>query len=504
MTLPLVYLVLRATGSGADVWSLLARPRTTSLLWNTLALAAVVTAASVALALPLAWLQARTDLPLRGFWIVATALPLALPTYVLGFAYVAALGPRGALQQVLAAPFGVQRLPELYGFGGAALVLTLATFPYVLLSVRAALRAVSPELEEASRALGVGSWRTFRWITLPLVGPALASGSLLVALYVLSDFGAVSLLRFETLTWAVYLQYQGSFDRALAAVFGLVLVAVAGLVLWLERLTRGRAAHYDLGPGVAPTRAPVRLGRWRWPALVFSGLVVALGLALPVAVIVSWLARGAAAGLAAVVAPLGNALTGSALAALAALLAGLPVAFIAARRRGRLAGAVESVTYLGYALPGIVVALALVFFGANYARPLYQTLGLLVFAYVVRFLPEAVGTARSALLQVSPTLEEAARSSGRGPLRAFADTTLRLAGPGVLAGAALVFLTVIKELPITLLLGPTGFKTLATSVWASAADARYGEAAGPALLLVAVSAGATLLLTGRGDSVTRG
>ena len=184
----------------------------------------------------------------------------------------------------------------------------------------------------------------------------------------------------------------------------------------------------------------------------------------------------------------------SALSAAAAALAALPLGVLVVRHPGRLSALVERSTYAGYALPAIVIALALVFFGANYATPLYQTLWLLVFAYVVRFLPQAVGATRTAVLQVNPSLEEAARGLGRGPLHVLATVTFPLIRPGILAGAALVFLTSMKELPATLLLAPTGYKTLATAIWGWAAEARYAQAAAPALLLILVSGLSLLLL----------
>ncbi len=167
--------------------------------------------------------------------------------------------------------------------------------------------------------------------------------------------------------------------------------------------------------------------------------------------------------------------------------AALPVAILAVRYSGRLSSLLERATYIGFALPGIVIALALVFFGANYATPLYQTLGLLIFAYVILFLPQAVGATRSRLLQISPRLEEAARSLGSTPLQTLTKITLPLVRPGILAGAALVFLTTMKELPATLLLSPIGFKTLATSIWSATSEAFFARAAVPALLLILVS-----------------
>ena len=182
-----------------------------------------------------------------------------------------------------------------------------------------------------------------------------------------------------------------------------------------------------------------------------------------------------------------NSLYVSALAAGVAVAAALPVAALSVRYPGLLSNLMERATYIAFALPGIAVGLSLVFFGVNYLPSLYQTVGMLVFAYVVLFLSPAVGAARTSLLQVNPRMEDAARSLGRGPLGVFASVVLPLTTPGIVAGAALVFLLTMKELPATLILGPVGFNTLATSVWAAATEAFFARAAAPALLLILAS-----------------
>lgn len=487
--LPLAYLVVRTLGAGSDVWGLLFRSRTLLVLGRSLLLAGAVAGTTVVLALPLAWLTARTDLPWRRVWAVLTSLPLVIPSYVGAFVAVSALGPRGMLQNLLARPFGVDRLPEIYGFPGAWLVLSLLTYPYVLLNLRAALGRLDPALEEASRSLGHSAWATFRRVTLPHLRPALAAGALLVALYTLSDFGAVSLLRFETFTWAIYLQYQTSFDRTLAAALGLVLVVIAIGLLALEAASHGRSRYYRSTVGVVRPPPIARLGRWRWPAVAFCAAVVLVAVALPLSVLGYWLVRGILAGqaLAPLWRPTFNSLYVSGLAAAVVLVAALPVAVLSVRYRAWAATLLERASYVGFAMPGIVVALALVFFGARYVTLLYQTLALLVFAYGVLFLPTAVGATRSSLLQISPNLEDAARSLGRTPFRAFVSITLPLIRPGLAAAAVLVFLLTMKELPATLLLSPIGFKTLATSIWSSASEAFFARAAAPALLLVLAS-----------------
>lgn len=497
MTLPLLYLLVRASEAGAGMWDVVLRPRTFVVFRNTALLAFGVAVATSVLAVPLAWLTTRTDLPGRRFWATAAALPLVVPSYVGALAMVAALGPQGLLQRALA-PLGVERLPEIYGLFGAWLTLTLFTYPYVFLSVRAGLRGLDPALEEATRCLGHGSWRSFFGCTLPQLRPSIAAGALLAALYAVSDFGVVTLLRYDAFTRAIYLQYRASFDRASAAVLALLLVVFAAALLLAEGRFRGRrgAAYHRLGSGAARRARPVPLGRWRYPALAYCAAVVALALGLPLGVLGYWFERGVASG---------EALDGLRTAAIhsvsvgvwaatVATLAALPVATLAVRYAGRAGALAERVCYLGYALPGVTIALAFVFLGARYLTPFYQTLPLLIVAYVVRFLPQAVGAARLSLLQISPRLEEAARTLGRSQLGATAAVTVPLARPGLAAGAALVFLTVMKELPVTLLLSPTGYDTLATAIWTATGTGAFGRAAAPALLLIAVSAVPTLLL----------
>ncbi len=487
IALPLVYLVMRALGAGPEVWDLLLRSRNVEILVRSVVLAAAVTCASAVIAVPLAWLTVRTDLPFRGVWSVVTALPLVIPSYVGAFLVILVLGPKGMLQGWLA-PLGVERLPEIFGLPGATLTLTLLSYPYVLLPVRAALVRLDPTLEETSRTLGKSAWQTFFRVTLPLLRPSIAAGSLLAALYTLSDFGAVSLMQYKTFTWAIYIQY-GYFARDLAAALSLVLAALALAILVMEGRVRGKSGSYRSGRGGERPAYIVRLGRWRWPALAFCGVVALLSLVMPMSVLVYWVIRGVSAGESLL--PLWghawNSLYVSGLAAMATTLAALPIAILSVRYPGRLSGLLERFAYLGFALPGVVVALALVFFGIRFATPLYQTTVLLVFAYLSLFLSPAVGAVRTSLLQVSPALEEAARNLGRTHFRALLEITFPLARPGVLAGASLVFLLTMKELPATLILSPIGFKTLATSIWGAAEEGYFAQAAVGGLLLIAVS-----------------
>ena len=359
----------------------------------------------------------------------------------------------------------------------------------MLLTVRGVLANLDPALEESARSLGAGPWRVHLRVVLPQLRPAIASGSLLVGLYTLSDFGAVSILRYETFTWAIYQQYQSALDRSVAAVLSLVLIALAVLILTVEAYSRGRMRYYHTGAGAARLPSIVRLGRWKWLGVALCAAIVAAALVLPMSVLAYWLTRGAAAGepLIALWGATWNSISVSALAALVAAVCSVPVAVLIVRYPSILGKLVERMSFTGYALPGIVVALSLVFFGANFARPVYQTVWLLLLAYLVLFFPAALGSARSALLQISPKLEESARGLGRSPLGTMLTITVPLMRSGIWAGAALVFLITMKELPATLILGPLGFKTLATEVWSASSEAFFARAAAPALVLILMS-----------------
>lgn len=476
--LPLGYLAVRALERGPGfAWNVVTTEGTAQLMGRSLALAAAVVAACLVLGISLAWLTTRTTLPGVRAWSVMVTLPLAVPSYVAAFVWLSAV-------------------PGLAGFTGSAVSLTLVSYPYVYLPVAAALRGIDPAQEEAARSLGLGPWVTFLRVTLPHLRPAAAGGGLLVALYVLSDFGAVSLMRYDTFTRGIYISYQASFDRTPAAALSVLLVLMTVALVALETRTRGRRGHARTGSGSARPPVPVRLGRMTAPALAWCGTVVAAAVAFPLATLAYWLATGQRSawdlpGLAdTATATLGVAAAGAAVTTVLAL----PVGVIAARHRGRVAELLEQAAYAGHALPGITVALALVFFAVRYARPVYQELPLLVVAYAVLFLPLAVTATRAAVLQSPPVLEDVARSLGHGPLRVLRTVTLPLAAPGVAAGAALTFVVCMKELPATLLLRPTGMDTLATRLWTETGVGAYADAAPYAAALILLAAVPSYLL----------
>jgi len=485
--LPLVYLVVRAFEQGLGVvGDVLLRERTLRLLVRSLLLAGAVTTACLVIGVALAWLTIRSDLPARRFWLVVAALPLAVPTYVAGFAW-------------------ISFFPQLAGPVGAFVVLTACSYPYVLLPVSAALRRMDPASEEVARSLGLSPWAAFRRATLPQLRPALAAGGLLVALYTLSDFGAVSIMRFDAFTRVIYTSYRASFDRTPAAVLSLLLVAVTVVLVWLEARSRGRASYSRVGGGGARDHGRVRLRAATLPALALVALVAGLALGVPAAALVYWSAVGTSGSLSlgALTSAAGTSLTFAALGAVATTVLAIPVGVLAARRGGRLPALLERASYVGYALPGIVVAFSLVFLSVRYAFPFYQRTPVLVLAYVVLFLPLAVGAVHVSAAQSPPALEEVARAAGARPLAVLRRVTLPLAAPGIAAGAVLVFLTVMKELPATLLLQPLGSATLASQVWTATGVAAYSAAAPYAAVLVLLSAVPTYLLGVRTGALDR-
>lgn len=474
---PLVYLTLRAIEPGWAVFvEILTRPRTGELLVRSVALAGAVTGACVLVGTLTAWLVTRTDLSGRRVWAVLLALPLAVPSYVAGFTWIA-------------------EWPSLAGFWGAFIVLTAVSYPYVFLPVAAALRSGDGGLEEVARSLGHGPARVLVHVTLRRVWPAATAGGLLVALYVLSDFGAVSLMRYDAFTLGVFTSYRASFDRTPAAVLGCVLVVLAALLTWGEARARGRVVQ-TVGRGVTRPPAPVRLGSRQPLALAVVAAVVAVSLGVPAYSLTHWVLVGSSAGVdwARLSAAAAVTVEVAGLGAVVTTLLALPVGVLAARFPGRLARTLETAAYAGHALPGVTVGLALVFVGIRLVPALYQETPLLVAGYAVLFLPLAIGSVRSAVAAAAVQLEEVARSLGHGRLSAFARVTLPLAAPGVAAGAALVFLTAAKELPVTLMLRPTGSDTLAVELWSLTGAGAFAAAAPYAVVLVLVAAVPTLLL----------
>ena len=459
------------------VYELVDRPRTSELLGNTVRLTIGAMALSTAIGVAAAWAVQRTALPGRRVFHVLLAAPLAVPAFVNSYGWSSITS-------------------DVEGFSGALMIVTLSYYPLVYLPVVAALRGLDPVLEDSARALGLGPVGVFARVVLPQLRPALLGGMLLVGLHLLAEFGALQNLRFPTFTTAIYDQYQSTFNGPAASALASVLVLGCLILLMGDLALRGAPHLARVGGGAARPAARVRLGPATVPVLVALIALVVLALGVPLGSLTRWLIVGSSTAfpLAELATATGTSLLLGVLAATATTVLALPVAWLVTRRRSLLGTVLERATYVGSALPGIVVALALVTVTVRHARPLYQTTAMLVAAYAILYLPRALVSQRAALAQASPQLDDVAAALGAGPLALLRRVTLPLIAPGLGAGAALVFLAVVTELTATLLLSPTGTHTLATEFWSKTGGLDYGAAAPYAALMVLLSMPATYLL----------
>ena len=478
-----------ARGTGPTVSS----TRLIELAVNTLGLAVAVTATALAIGTLTAWLTSRNDLPGRRVWRIAAALPLVVPSYVAALTIIGATGPAGLVARWLGVTVTIP-----YGFVGAWIALSVFLAPMAHLIVTPALGLIDPATEEAATGLGASRRRVFFTITLPQLRPALVSAGLMVGLYTISDFGAVSLIRFDTFTRVIYTLYEGQIDRRPAAALSLLLMVVAIAILAIERRTRTRAGYHLTRTKRLRRLTKLGLGGKAISTLFLTSYVV-VALVLPVTVLVFWMRRSVAAGqdLGIVWSETSRSLLIAVVAAGVAALASLPTAMVTTWRRARLSTLAESATWAIYALPHITVGVALVGFALDWFRPLYQTVGVLLLAYLSMFLAQSVSSTQDALRRASPDLEQASRGLGVGPLGTLRRVIGPIARPGLLAGSALVYLSVLKELPATLLLRPNGFDTLAIRVWSATGEGFYGRASAAALALLAVAIVPLLVLTYR-------
>ncbi len=476
--MPLGYVLWTTAELGrAEAVDFLWRPRIGELLGNTVRLLLLGVLASTVVGVAGAWVVERTDVPARGWWHGVLCAPLAVPAFVNGYGW-------------------VSTTHAVQSFWGAVMVVTLSYFPLVYLPTVAALRRLDPAVEEVATGLGRSPWQVFRSVTLPAISPAVLGGALLVGLHLLAEYGALQLLNYPTLTTAILQQYGTVFNGPEATLLALVLVVFCLLLLGIEALLRGRRHRARVGAGAGRQAARIRLGRRR-PFVVAALAGLALwALGVPIAALVRWLVRGTSAGLdlAELTSAAGSTFVLALLGGLATTAAAVPVVWLAVRHRGLVTTAIERSVYTASAMPGIVIALALVTVSIRLVPSLYQTTLLLLAGYLVLFLPRAVVSVRATFELVPPGLEEVARSLGCSGPEVARRVTLPLVLPGLAAASALVALAVSTELTATLLLAPIGTDTLATEFWSDASSIAYGAAAPYALALIVLSVPSTWLL----------
>ena len=476
--LPLGFVAVASVQAGwATFAALVFRPRVGELLVNSTLLIALTVPACAVLAIGLAWLTERTDIPAARLWAWLAVAPLAVPAFVHSYAWVTVV-------------------PGMQGLGAGVFVSVIAYFAFLYLPVAAALRRLDPGLEDAAASLGLPPWRVFLRVVLPQLRLALSGGSLLIALHLLGEYGLFGMIRFDTFTTAIIDQFQSSYSGPAGNMLAGVLVVCCLGLLAADAGLRGSERLARVGSGAARAAVKHRLGRAAWPCLLLPLVVAVLSLGVPTLTVARWLAAGGAAVWRwdEITDALGQTVLLATLGGLATMLASIPMAWLSIRMPGRLQRVLEGGNYVVGSLPGVVVALALVAVTVRLARPIYQSVVTIVIAYALLFLPRAILSLRASIAQAPVELEQAAGSLGRRPLQALWATTIRLAAPGAAAGFALVSLGITNELTATMMLAPNGTQTLATMFWSHSSEIDYAAAAPYAAIMVLFSLPLTWLL----------
>ncbi len=501
---PVLSLALSASSASAETWSHLSAHVLPRALADTACLLLGVGALVLVIGTGTAWLVTAYEFRGRRILEVALILPLAVPTYIVAFAYLDLLHPIGPVQTGIRSMLGLARprdlvLPDIRSIPGCILLLGFVLYPYVYLSARACFLMHSANLVEAARCLGAGSAASFRRVALPLARPALALGTSLALMEALNDVGAVEFLGVRTLTVQVYTTWINRSDLPGAAGIALIGLGFVVVLIFAEQLARGGRRYATSAHRIRVMERRPLSGIGGWAALLAATLPAAIGFLIPAGYLAHLalqrvLARG-----------LPETLPGEILASLRlALLAtafcvviGFLVAAGARWLPDRIGAILIRLAGLGYALPGIILAIGLLgalawidAVGTNLGMPVAAlALGsgsILVLAYLLRFLAIGTGAAETGLGRVPASLPDAARMLGRSRLSALRQIQLPIAWPAVASGALLVFVDCLKELPATLLLRPLNVETLATHVYAEAARGTYEDGAVAALLIVAV------------------
>jgi iron(III) transport system permease protein len=487
---PVAVTIVQAFEGGLSALSTALRaPATTTLMLHSLEVALVATPIATAIGVGAAWFVERTRLPGRRLWAVVLVAPLTIPPFITSYAW-ASLGT------------------ALQGFWGASGLIAFTYYPIVFLLVAVSIRGLDPALEETARSLGLGVPATFFRVILPQLRPAILGGMLLVALDTLIEFDAFVGLRFQTFSSDVYAQYKLGFSASGAAALSFASIAVCVVLLFGEAWLRGNANYTRVSQGAARRPERYELGWTVIPVLAGLGAVVAVSVGIPIGAMIDWFSTSSQAALTSASGNLQylwpatlTSLELSGSAAVVAVLLALPIAVAAVRYRGPAVTLVERATYLSFALPDLVAAIALAYAASHWGGAVYGSFGLLVFAEAILFIPFAVVALRATLGQLEPALEDSARSLGSTALASFRRVTLPLARPGLLAAAVLVFAFSLGDLSTAQVLLPLDRYTLGTEFNANSASVAFAAAAPFAAVLIGLALAAAYLLMSRFGTV---
>jgi iron(III) transport system permease protein len=522
LAVPVISVATSMLSGESQTWSHLASTALPRYVANTALLLAAVACGVVSMGVLSAWLVTTYRFPGRDILEWALVLPLAVPAYVMAYAYTDWLEFAGPVQSGLRQLTGLGAreywFPEIRSLGGAAAILSFALYPYVYIIARTAFAELSRGALEAGRLAGYSAWGNFFRIALPLARPAIVAGASLALMETLADFGTVSYFGLEVFSTGIFKAWFSMGDSIAAAQLSTCLLVFVALVIALERASRGRAAYHGVSPRKA---APAyRLRGWAASlALLACAAPALLGFALPGTLLAYLAWDGVAYRSARLASPVANSFGVAALTAAAAVVLAVVMAYAARVTRSRLVTGANRLVALGYAMPGAVIAVGLLIplgkldnalaawlertFGLDPGLMLTGTLAVLVYAYLVRLLAVSLQTTEAGLAKITPSMEDAARSLGATPAGTLARVHMPLLRPTLATAALLVFVDVLKELPATFALRPFNFDTLAVQAYNLAKDERLAEAAVPSLVIVAIGLLPVLLVSKRYFQATR-
>ena len=498
---PVLVVAASLLAPSGEAWRHIVATVLAGYVGTTAALMAMVLAGVCVVGVLTAWCVTALEFPGRRAFEWALLLPLAVPAYVMAYAYTDWLQFSGPVQTWLRAAFGWSRgdywFPDVRSLGGAAVMFVCVLYPYVYLLARTAFLEQSPSVAEAGRTLGLSPVETFFRLRLPMARPAIAAGAALALMETLADFGTVSYFGVQTFTTGIFRAWLSMGDPVAAAKLAVLLLGFVAVVILAERALRGRARFHDPARKSARARRPVRGAAALLPILACA-LPLAAGFLVPVALLARMAIAGGDAQFGARFLKLAaNSATLAVVTSLLAVAIALLLGYGARVSRSRVAAAVNRLAGLGYAIPGAVIAVGVLIPVARLDRALADaglvsglvltgSIGVLVYAYLIRFLGVALQSVEAGLARITPHMEDAARSLGMG----FGTTLVRVHAPmlrsSLVTAALLVFVDVMKELPATFVMRPFNFDTLAVQAYNLAADERLAEASTASLAIVAV------------------
>lgn len=513
--LPIIAVVITAIGADGGRWAALIDTVLPGYIWNTVQLVFWVALGTAIIGTGSAWLVTNCRFPGQRFFEFALAMPLAFPAYVLAYAYTNLLDHPGLVQSALRATFDLGPrdywFPEIRSLGGAAAMLTFVLYPYVYLLARTAFLQQSASAYQAARMLGRTPWGAFRAVSLPMARPAIAAGITLALMETIADFGTVAHFNVQTFATGIYRAWFSMGDRGMATQLALCLLGAALLLAVIERMERGAAQRFPAGKkneGMLPQRLT---GGRALGAILFCAFPVLLGFVVP-AVMLLMMAHGSGQSLltSRYLGFVGNSITLASLAAMATVLGALLISYCARMSPGIAASSAKVLAGIGYAIPGGVIAVGLLVpfagfdnwldavfrsqFGISTGLLFTGSIGLLIVAYLVRFMAAALGSVEAGLANIKPSLDDAARSLGRTEAGMLKSIHIPLISGSLLTALLIVFVDVMKELPATLIMRPFNFDTLAVQAYRLASDERLEQAAVPSLVIVALGLVPVLLL----------